>query len=248
MNLILLFPDEINDNGLVEIDDHRADHIVSVLGSKAGDQVRVGVVNGQVGTGLIQEIRAGKPSRVVLKFTPQDVKPERPPVDLILAMPRPIMLKRIISQATAMGVGKLFLINAARVEKSFFHAGLLQEDKMLPHILHGLEQARDTLIPEVEVNKRFKVFVEDRIPELSDHYSLKLAAHPEAEPLTSQINLPVAGRVLLAIGPEGGWTEYEMGKFEEQEFTAFSFGKRILKVDTAVVALLAQIYALRTVM
>ena len=49
----------------------------------------------------------------------------------------------------------------------------------------------------------------------------------------------------MAVGPEGGWVDYEVQKFREQGFVCCTIGERILKVDTAIIALHASITALR---
>lgn len=244
MNLILLRPEEIN-NKRVTLTDHRADHIVTVLKSSPGDSLKTGIVNGPVGRSKVLNV---SDDSVVLEITVEGDTPPRPQTHLILALPRPIMLKRILSQAAALGVARIFLINANRVEKSFFSASMLQDDAYNKHLQHGLEQAVDSLFPEISVHNRFRPFVEDFLPEISKDYPRRLVAHPEAQKnLADIITLPLTGQVLLAIGPEGGWVDFEINKFEEQGFRSFAMGPRILKVDTAVSALLAQIDLLRQI-
>jgi RsmE family RNA methyltransferase len=191
--------------------------------------------------------RRGGYVRVTLRFNAGEGKSVKPTVDLILGLVRPIMLKKILSQAASLGVGRIFLINANRVEKSFFGASLLREENYRPYLLHGLEQAKDTFMPQVSIHERFKPFVEDVIPIIAGSYSSMLLAHPEAaEGLKQAVGTETDGRTLLAIGPEGGWVDFEVGKFTEQGFVPYSLGKRVLRTDTAVVALLAQLMLLRS--
>ena len=244
MNLILIRLEEIH-NQQVTLTDHRAEHILSVLKSSPGDSLKTGIINGPVGRSKVLVV---SDDSVVLEITVEGDTPPRPQTDLILALPRPIMLKRILSQAAALGVARIFLIKANRVEKSFFHASLLQNNAWNVHLEHGLEQSVDTLLPEISVHKRFRPFVEDFLPEISKDYPRRLVAHPEAQKkLADIVTLPLTDRVLLAIGPEGGWVDFEINTFEKQGFQAFAMGPRILKVDTAVSALLAQIDLLRQI-
>jgi 16S rRNA (uracil1498-N3)-methyltransferase len=174
--------------------------------------------------------------------------PDRPETDLILALPRPIMLKRIFSQAATFGVRKIYLINASRVEKSFFSASLLAENNYYPLLLHGLEQAVDTMVPEVSIYKRFRPFVEDLLHQAIDDCPVRLAAHPGPFPSLAQtVSLPLIKRAAIAIGPEGGWVDFEIEKFRAAGFQPFSMGPRILRVDSAVPALLAQLNLLRQI-
>jgi 16S rRNA (uracil1498-N3)-methyltransferase len=244
MNIILVGEEEL-DKGRVILTDHRAGHIVTVLKSKIGDRIRIGVIDGHKGTGRICSLNPGKPYRVELALDLNREEPSVPPIDLLLALPRPIMLKRIFSQAAALGFGSIILINANRVEKSFWEAGLLQEDAYRPHLLAGLEQAVDTRLPAIQCYRRFRPFVEDVLPGITAKYSHCLVAHPGAE-LTLKKVLAGGrqGRILLAVGPEGGWVDYEVQRFIEKGFSAFTLGERILKVDTAVISLHGRISAL----
>jgi len=156
------------------------------------------------------------------------------------------MLQRIFKQAAVLGVHGIHLIRSRRVEKSFFHSPVLKPEKIKSLLVEGLEQAMDTRVPEVKIHHKFKPFVEDVLPALA---GTGLLAHPETT--LSLIDLAegkkITGRekILLAIGPEGGWSEYECQRFLEQGFTMFTMGPRILHVDTAVVALLAQLAVVR---
>ena len=247
MNLILFTPDEIKNDGTVSFKDRRLEHIIRVLGCIPGDTVRTGMINGPAGTGEILSIRRGRENaEVVLQFTADGGYPEQPAVDLILGLVRPIMLKKILAQAASLGVGRIYLINGNRVEKSFFDASLLKDEKYRSYLIEGLEQAKDTYLPQVSIHERFRPFVEDFIPTISKSYRRMLVAHPEAgETLEQGIGTGINGRSLLAVGPEGGWVDFEIEKFVEQSFMPISLGRRVLRTDTAVVALLAQLMVLR---
>lgn len=242
MNLILLHPQELTDHH-VTLTGRRADHIRKILRATIGDSVRVGMLGGLLGTGCIQEMDNNS---IVLEVHLTTEPPTFPPTDLILAVPRPIMLKRVLAQAVSMGVNRIFLINANRVEKSFFSSTLIQSNAFTEPLCLGLEQAIDTKMPEISVHTRFRPFVEDFLPELLSDCPIRLLAHPEGEQTMAQAaGGLLAQRVVLAIGPEGGWVDFEVQRFKEQGFIPFSLGPRILRVDTAVPALLAQLSLLR---
>jgi len=242
MNLILLHPQELTDHH-VTLTGRRAEHIRKILRSTIGDSVRVGMINGRLGTGCILKM---DDNNIILQVALTTEPPTSPPTDLILAVPRPIMLKRVLAQAASMGVNRIFLINANRVEKSFFSSTLIQNNAFTEPLLRGLEQAIDTKMPEVSVHSRFRPFVEDFLPELLSDCPIRLIAHPEGNRTIAQAaGGLLAQRAVLAIGPEGGWVDFEMQRFKEQGFAPFSLGPRILRVDTAVPALLAQLSLLR---
>lgn len=240
MNIILLESEEVHNNRAI-VTDRRAKHIVKVLGSDVGDRLKIGIINGRQGTGKILSISRKYPHRVEL-FLELTNKPDPEiTIDLLLALPRPIMLKRIFSQAAALGVGRFYLIHARRVEKSYWNGSIVKEEHYRSHLLQGLEQAIDTNLPEVAFHKRFKPFVEDILPTIKNDYSHLLLAHPGGKKTLVEAITTKPKKVLLAVGPEGGWVEYEVNKFKEQGFITISIGERILKVDTAVIALHSRI-------
>ena len=153
-------------------------------------------------------------------------------------MPRPKMLKRIIQTATTMGVKKLYFLNAWKVEKSYWQSPWLNEEKIRENCIIGLEQAKDTVMPEVHIRKRFKPFVEDELPSLSEG-SRKLLAHPGTD---TPCPINISGETTLVIGPDGGFTPYEVEKLCEAGFDAVHLGERILRVETAVPVLLSRLF------
>jgi RsmE family RNA methyltransferase len=245
MNLILLHPRELTGQH-VTLTGRRAEHIRKILRAAVGDTLRVGMLGGLLGTGCIREMAGNS---VVLEVQLTSEPPPFPPTDLILAVPRPIMLKRVLAQAVSMGVSRIFLINANRVEKSFFSSTLIQSNDFTEPLCLGLEQAMDTRLPEISVHPRFRPFVEDLLPQLLSDCPIRLLAHPEGDQTIAQAAEGLSGqpgqRAILAIGPEGGWVDFEVQRFKEQGFMPFSLGARILRVDTAVPALLAQLSLLR---
>jgi len=240
MNIVLFEKKELIDNYLI-LTDYRAKHIVKVLRSSVGTSIRVGQINGETGTGTIVAIKTKYPFVVELQVALTDSPPAFPEIDLLLALPRPIMLKRILSQVTALGVGRMFLINANRVEKSFWDAGIVLESEYRPHLIHGLEQAVDTQLPEIEIHPHFRQFIEEYLPTILPEYGSQLIAHPHVNNSLSECLSGNRGRVLYAIGPEGGWLDFEVDTFRDAGFISFTMGTRILKVDTAVVSVHSRI-------
>jgi RsmE family RNA methyltransferase len=235
VNLILIKPAEIKGD-IIILAGRRSRHIRRVLRANINDTVRVGVINGRMGVGLITAIGG---EQITLRLTLTEEPPPPPLIDLILALPRPIMLKRILVQAVTMGVNHLYLINAGRVEKSFFSASLLKDGGWREYLLQGLEQAVDTRLPGLTIWPRFRPFIEDVLPDELAAVRHRFVAHPVGPPL--KINGAGDGRLAVAIGPEGGWVDFEIEKFREAGFQVFSLGSRIMRVDTAVPAIMAQI-------
>lgn len=233
MNRILFEPEEIAPDGTVTLTDVRAAHIREVLGASAGQVIRTGTVNGLAGTSCVLE--AGE-QRVRLRADHRQSLPE-PWVDLLLTAPRPKVLKRLWPQFAALGVGRIVVLNAFKVEKCYFSSQWLEPRHYRPLLVEGLMQAGLTRLPEVLVRPRFKPFVED---ELDARFpgGLRLLAHPGAR-TPAWRPADRRARPLLAVGPEGGWTEYELRMLEARGFAPFSLGERVLRTDTACVALVS---------
>ncbi len=87
------------------------------------------------------------------------------------------MLRRVLQTVAAMGVPKVVLVNSYRVEKSFWQTPFLEPEAIREQLILGLEQARDTVLPEIVIEKRFKPFVEDRLPAMTAG-TLGLIGHP----------------------------------------------------------------------
>lgn len=235
MNLLLLEPHELDDGGRTTLGDARARHLLHVLRVAPEQRVRVGVVDGSSGTGRVLAIDG---PRVTLECT-FDTAPVRPPVDLLLAVPRPKVLRRLWAQVAALGVGRIVLTNAARVERNYFDTHLLEPAGYRPLLLEGLQQARDTQLPIVAVRRQFRVLIEDELDGLAGP-SLRLVADPSAgESIAGVVARQERPRVLLAIGPEGGWNGFELELLRAHRFHAVGLGPRTLRSDTACVALLA---------
>lgn len=235
MNLLLLSPEDYPEPGIAVLRDRRLKHVRDVHQLEKGGMLRVGEVGGLMGEG---EIISLSTTELVLRYQLSQTPPPKLPLTILLALPRPKMLKRILQTIAAMGVQRLVLMNSYRVEKSFWHSPWLEKETVREQLLLGLEQARDTIMPEIILEPLFKPFVEDRLSDWSTN-TMKLVAHPNvANACPVGLNKPLT----LAIGPEGGFIPYEIEKLEEAGFEAVHLGERILRVETAVTALVSRLF------
>lgn len=235
MNQALLFPEDFVAHDRVVLRGRRLTHIQSVLRLSAGDQLPVGRVNGLMGHGTVVRLTD---TEAELMITLSEPPPASPPLTLILAMPRPKMFRRILQTSATLGIKDIWLINAYKVEKSFWQTPWLSDENLRDNLTLGLEQAKDTAMPDVHIRKLFKPFVEDELPALLRD-KVALVAHPgTATPCPTHLNQPAA----LCVGPEGGFTPYEVGKLEEAGCQSVHLGPRILRVETAVPVLVSRLF------
>lgn len=235
MNRILVDPEELQGADRVVLRDARAEHIRRVLHGVVGQTVKVGVLDGPRGTAVIERIDGDD---VALRLALEDVPPPLPRVDLLLALPRPKVLGRLWAQLAALGVGNIVVTNANKVERNYFDTHWLRPEVYRPLLVEGLQQAGDTRVPRVTVARAFRPLVEDRIGALCPT-GMKLVADPTGLMRLATVEVPATTRVLLAVGPEGGWTPFELALLARAGFTTVSLGARTLRTDTACVALLA---------
>ena len=236
LNLILLFPEDFTDQeGRVRLSGRRLKHVLDVHRASLGDELCVGLANGNIGTGRVTRLdEQVLEMDVLLDHIPLPALP----LTLILALPRPKVLRRVLRSVSSMGVKKIFLLNAFRVEKSYWDSPVLGPESVREQLVLGLEQSRDTILPEVRLRPLFKPFVEDELPGLIKD-TLPIVAHPVA---SAPCPRDVKRAVTLAIGPEGGFIPYEIDKLVACGFTPVQMGERELSVETAVPALISRLY------
>ncbi|MBD8119632.1 16S rRNA (uracil(1498)-N(3))-methyltransferase [Pseudomonas lutea] len=235
MNLLLLEEADFIAADRVVLSDRRLTHMQEVHRSEVGDSLRVGRVDGLLGSAQLLRLEA-REAELSVSF--EHAPPAKLPLTLILALPRPKMLRRVFQTVATMGVPKVILINSYRVEKSFWQTPFLEPAAIREQLILGLEQARDSVLPEIVIEKRFKPFVEDRLPAIADG-TLGLVGHPGEFPACPRA---VEQPVTLAIGPEGGWIPYEVDLLRGSGLNPVQLGSRILRVETAVTALLARLF------
>jgi len=237
MNLLILHPGQHLDSGLWRLDQRQCRHLREVLNLAPGDHCRAGEINGKLGLARIESMND---NNIEVSFNGNSEPLAPLPLNLLLALPRPKMLKRILLDAASLGVKRIVLLNSWKVDKSYWRTPNLKAQLLHEKLLLGLEQAGDTLMPELRLAPRFRPFVEDEMDDWAGAGE-RIVAHPGEHP-----PLPCAldGPATLAIGPEGGWTPFELQLLQSRGFRCHCFGSRILRVETALPALIGRLMRL----
>jgi RsmE family RNA methyltransferase len=233
MNLILLFDEDFVEPSRVRLAERRLRHVLDVHRAAVGQELTVGVAGGRVGRGRVTALSA---EALEMEVTLDRDPPAPLPLTLVLALPRPKVLNRVVAGVASLGVKRIYLINAWRVEKSYWKSPRL--DHLHDQLILGLEQAKDTMLPAVELRRFFRPFVEDELPSIARD-TRALVAHPGA---SAECPRDVRAAVTLAIGPEGGFIAEEVASLERVGFEAVSLGPRVLRVETAVAAILGRLF------
>jgi 16S rRNA (uracil1498-N3)-methyltransferase len=236
MNLLLLNQSDFLSSNVAELksSDRRFKHIKAILKADKGATLKAGILNGKMGQA---EVFESSDESYQLKFFPSEDPPSPLQVKLVMALPRPKALLRVVQNATTLGVKEIFFVNAYRVEKAFWSCEQIKPELINRAVLLGLEQAKDTQTPNIHFERRLKPFVEDKLSATSEN-TTKLVAHPTVEGRCPSV---LKGAHTIVIGPEGGFIPYEVEMLLAQKFEAVSLGPRILRSETAMVTLLARL-------
>ena len=179
MNRILFETDEIRD-GVATFGGERAEHVMNVLHGEVGQVLKTGEINGPIGTSVITAISSLPSSVSSPSVTVSCSHTERsiaPWIDLILAPPRPRVMKRMLPQLASLGVGRIFLVGAKKVEKDFWGATLLKSENYRPLLIDGLMQAGTSILPTLETRRNFRKFVREELDTLFPS-AKRIVAHP----------------------------------------------------------------------
>ncbi|MFA6293111.1 MAG: 16S rRNA (uracil(1498)-N(3))-methyltransferase [Victivallales bacterium] len=236
MNLVIICQEELAGDGIAVIcEPRRMLHIQGVLRALPGDRIKVALLGGRIGAG---KILSSGPDKVELQVEFTSDPPPALPVTLIFALPRPKTYRKILQAASSMGVKRFIAIESWKVDKSYWNSPALSEEETREQFILGLEQGGDTALPEITFKRRFKPFVEDELPGIIKD-RLPLLAHPGA---VCDCPRSVAGQLVLCVGPEGGFTEYEVALLEKYGMQPVSIGSRILRTEFAVCAILGRLF------
>ena len=235
MNIVLLDPRQTESEYWSITSKRQLEHLRTHVAVQVGDTLKVGIREGKR---YLTEIVEVTEQAIKLKPLKEERVPAKLPVTLIFAMPRPKVLRRLIMDSVTLGVEKIILLHSYRVDKSYWQTPFLQQ---LDHyITLGLEQAGDTIAPQIEIYKRFKPFVEDVLPNLISTERPAYVAHPYAEMV---MPFAIDHPCTIVIGPEGGFIPYEVDLLIKNGCQALSLGNRIIRTETVIPYLLGRLFS-----
>jgi len=230
MNLLILKPHELDENSTFQVKGRRHSHLQKILKVAVGDELKAGVLNRDIGAATVLNIDKAA-AQLMYKAKINQKLPTALTSRLILALPRPPVLRRVMVSATSLGFKEIHLIHAAKVEKSYWQSPELGSTKLESHLILGLEQAVDIHLPQVYLHKRFKPFAEDVLPGLQENF-VSYMADPSASKRCP--SLESDAKCNLLIGPEGGWVPFELELLEKSGVDLVRLGPRILRVEAAL--------------
>ncbi|GLH68909.1 ribosomal RNA small subunit methyltransferase E [Geothrix rubra] len=234
MNLVLLLPEDLVAPDRARLTGRRLAHVREVHRAAVGDDLAVGLLGGRMGRGRVLRL---DDTALELSLVLDQDPPPKLPLTLVVALPRPKVLNRVVAASASLGVARLVLVNAWKVEKAYWSSPRMAPENLREQLLLGLEQAKDTVLPELRLARLFRPFVEDELPALVGG-GTGLVAHPgSAQPFPAVLAAPLT----LAIGPEGGWIDAEFQSLLRAGLRPLDLGPRILRTETALAALVGRL-------
>ena len=236
MNCLLLEPEELAaEDGLVRLDGRRRRHADEILKVREGDTLRVGVIDGALGEGRILRLdREVLELRVTLDGAP----PPKLALDVVLALPRPPVFRRLLSTIASLGAESILVVGTKRTEKSFWNSHVIESDAVRERLLLGLEQAKDTRLPKVAFQRYFEPLVEEVLPPRIEGRRALLPHPGSAAPCPHAID----GKATVFIGPEGGFLDYEVDRLAGIGFEPVTLGERVLRVEPVIPLLVGRLF------
>ena len=235
MNIVLLDPRQTETEIWSISSKRQLEHLKQHVDVQVGDSLKVGIREGKR---YLTEVVEVTEQAIKLKAVKEEAVPVKLAVTLIVAMPRPKVLRRLIMDSVTLGVEKIILLHSYRVDKSYWQTPFLQQ--LDQYVTLGLEQAGDTIAPKIEIYKRFKPFVEDVLPSLITADCPAYVAHPYAE---MKMPFAIDHPCTIVIGPEGGFIPYEVDLLIKNGCQAVSLGNRILRTETAISYVLGRLFS-----
>ena len=235
MNIVLLDPRQTESPIWTISAKRQLEHLRTHVNVQVGDTLKVGIRGGKR---YLTEVLSVTEQQIQLQSIHEEIVPKKLPVTLIVAMPRPKVLRRLVMDSVTLGVEKIILLHSYRVDKSYWQTPFLQQ--LNQYIDLGLEQAGDTIAPKIEVYKRFKPFVEDILPTLIRADCPAYVAHPYVE-----MKMPAGLQqgCTVVIGPEGGFIPYEIDLLIKNGCQAVSLGNRIIRTETVIPYVLGRLFS-----
>jgi len=244
MNSLIILAHECVDHKRAVLEGERARYACETHEVKAGVVCRIAVLGGLRGEGLVVEATS---LRVVLQLSLSLPALERRPLDLIVGVPRPQTVKKVIQAAAMLGVRSVHFVKSELGEKSYLQSRSLREEELRLEGIKALEQVWDSQLPDVQVHHSFRYFMDTKVPLLVGSRAVCcLVAHPSGKLLSVQEAASTLDEHVVAIGPERGWSENEIGTFRERAFDVVSLGCRIVRVEVATTILIAQLQLLQS--
>jgi 16S rRNA (uracil1498-N3)-methyltransferase len=220
--------DEISGNRATLLGAH-ADHLVRVLRARVGQEFDV-ATGKTVRHGRITAIA---PDRVEFELGEEIPAVAAASVTLALSIFKFDRMEWAIEKCTELGVARIVPVIARRTDTHLAAAALKRTERWRRIAREASEQSRRSSVPGIVDPLKIKDVVA-----LPGGMRIVLAESEKQSALKDVLSSP-RSEVVLAVGPEGGWTDEELELFRESGWIFASLGNTILRAETATIAAVA---------
>lgn len=248
MNILLLKAGELNSSNHAFVEGKRAKYIYEYHDLKPGLKIKAGIIGGAIGKA---DIIAVSPQRIELVFSAESNALPFIPVCALVATPRPQSVKKILQLSAMQGLSSLCFFRSENVVKSYLDSKSLEPEAIEEQLILGLEQAGNSLLPSISICSSFHELTSKYFQKIADNKSespcLKLLADTQGK-LQNWSELAFSSHsqeVIVAVGPESGFSTKERTTLCDIGFLPVSLGARMLRVDIALNTILARVELLR---
>ena len=234
MNSLIVFEHEYRESKIHISDVKRLTHINEVLKAKVGHSLKVTILNQGLATA---EITSATSKQLELELSTALKQPSSPNWHAIIGLSRPPTMKKILEHASSLGVKHFHFFPAALSEKSYATSKIWEEEKLTELLVNGISQSASFWqLPQVSQYKRLS-----DLPSFEQFDKRILSLGPDT---ISMPSIEGAQPLVLAFGPERGWTADEDQQFRDKNFTPVSIANSVLRVEIALFAALGQCHFL----
>jgi 16S rRNA (uracil1498-N3)-methyltransferase len=206
-----------------------ADHLTRALRARVGQEFDIST-GAEVRRGVVSDIRPGRVEFSLGEFV---LTPSAPHITLAISIFKFDRMEWAIEKCTELGASRIIPVIARRTETHLAAAAAKRVERWQRIAREAAQQCRRVSSPEICQPVKLKDAVE-----LSGGKRVVLS-ESESEAMLRDILQTYDGDVVLAIGPEGGWTDAELALFCDTGWISASLGSTILRAETAAIAALA---------
>ena len=226
-------PENVDNLKTLRLHEDEADHCVKVLRKTRGN--RFYAVDG-IGHEFLVELDEARKDIVFCKILETKTKPTELTVDITLAQ---ALIKKdhfdmVVEKGTELGVNAIIPLET---ERSLVEPGKNRIIRWQKIAVSSMKQSRRSVLPRLLDIAGFKQLVEN-----SDDFAAKIIFHEKSDRLVidpAKILPVMSSKVLVLIGPEGGFTESEHDIAVNHGFISLSLGRRRLRAETAAICALS---------
>ena len=218
--------DEVSEDRAFLVGDH-ADHLIRVLRARVGREFDI-VVSGIVRRGKVANIGDHK---VEFELGEEVKSASGANVTLLLAIFKFDRMEWAVEKCTELGVSKIVPVIARRTGTHLVQAAIKRVERWRRVALQAAEQSRRTGPPEISDPMKL-----NDAAVLTGASRIVLSESEQGTRIQDLIKTGQNAEILLAIGPEGGWTQVELELFAHNGWDSATLGETILRAETAAIA------------